>query len=268
MRIGFNFTRSEVLPIANKLLNDGHIDYYEILIDNFLHLDPHELLATIKCPVSFHIMRSRFLENGRESLSQMAEQIRYHAHILKPIYISDHLASFSCNGQNLSFLSEIDYRNRKVLIEKASWWQEQIGEKLFLENFPSILDGGFEAPEFFSDLRREVGTGLLFDISNAVCSEINCGASTESWISEANETRHFHVGSYEPSVSDPNVMIDTHGTEISVETLSFLSDLRSRLCHSETTITYERDRNVEYDSIVQDITRIRQQITLQKNAVK
>lgn len=60
MRIGFNFTRSEVLPIANKLLNDGHINYYEILIDNFLHLDPHELLATIKCPVAFHIMRSRF----------------------------------------------------------------------------------------------------------------------------------------------------------------------------------------------------------------
>lgn len=197
----------------------------------------------------------------------MAEQIRYHAHILKPIYISDHLASFSCNGQNLSFLSEIDYRNRKVLIEKVSWWQEQIGEKLFLENFPSILDGGFEAPEFFADLRSKVGAGLLFDISNAVCSEINCGASTESWVGEANETRHFHVGSYEPSVSDPNVMIDTHGTEISVETLNFLSELRSRLCHPETTITYERDRNVEYNSIVQDITRIRQQLTLEKSAV-
>ena len=266
MRIGFNFTRSEVLPITNKLLNDGHIDYCEILIDNFLHLDPHELLAAIKCPVAFHIMRSRFLENDRESLIWMAERIRYHAHILKPIYISDHLASFSCNGQNLSFLSEIDYRNREILLEKTSWWQEQVGEKLFLENFPSILDGGFEAPEFFSNLRRKTGAGLLFDISNAVCSEINCGASPESWIGEANETRHFHVGSYEPSVSDPNVMIDTHGTEISLETLKFLSKLKSRLCHPETTITYERDRNVEYDSIVQDIARIRQNLTLGKDA--
>lgn len=257
MRIGFNFTSAEGLPIVNKLLADNLIDYCEILIDNFLHLDPKDIKRNFDCPVAFHIMRSCFLESSYEYLSDIAQRINHHAQELNPIYISDHLAEFSINGRTLLFLSEIDYRKRKFIFDKILRWQEMLGRKIFLENYPSLLDGGREAPSFFKEMRHNTGAGILFDISNAVCAAHNCEYRNDLWIEEAQSTPHYHIAGYGPAISDDNLFLDTHAEEISTLTMQFFSKNKTLFSRDEATITYERDRNLDYESIARDIVKIR-----------
>ncbi|MFP2872753.1 methanobactin biosynthesis protein MbnB [Acetobacter tropicalis] len=257
MRIGFNFTSAEGLPIAKRLLADNLIDYCEILIDNFLHLDPKDIRNHFDCPIAFHIMRSCFLESSDKYLSDIAERIKYHARELNPIYVSDHLAEFSINGRLLHFISEIDYRKRMVIFNKIARWQEMLECQLFLENYPSLLDGGHEAPHFFSEMRHKTGAGLLFDISNAVCAAHNCEYSSDLWIEEARSTSHYHIAGYGPAISDDNLFLDTHAEEISSLTMQFFLENRDIFTRDNATVTYERDRNLDYESIARDIVKIK-----------
>lgn len=259
MRIGFNFTLGETLPLFQQLVAERHIDFVEVLIDNFFHVEPKQLAGAFDCPIGFHIMFSKFMESDKEFLESMARKIRAFMDEVNPLYVSDHMARFSHEGRTLFHLAEVDYAGEYNSVrEHVEWWQEKLGMRLYLENFPSIMDGGRGGPEFFARLTRETGCGVLFDISNAVVAQQNCGLSLDAWQEIMAATPHFHVAGYHHSFIEPHVTIDTHDQELSPETLAFLESGRSLFEKPGATMTYERDGNIEYDSIVADLDRLRQ----------
>nr|WP_255608889.1 hypothetical protein [Methylosinus sp. Sm6] len=67
MKIGFNFTLPGSLGMVQKMIKARQIDYVELLIDNFLHLPPQELIDAFDCPVGFHMMLSKYAENDLET---------------------------------------------------------------------------------------------------------------------------------------------------------------------------------------------------------
>ena len=70
----------------------GHADFCELLIDNFLHVDPAAMRADLgDTPVAFHVMNSRFLEQGPVPLEALAARLRELMAALHPLYVSDHL---------------------------------------------------------------------------------------------------------------------------------------------------------------------------------
>ncbi|WP_372394162.1 hypothetical protein [Azospirillum sp. HJ39] len=50
MKIGFNFTPGDMLPLVRSLPASGRIDYVELLIDNFLAVPEEELAAGLLLP--------------------------------------------------------------------------------------------------------------------------------------------------------------------------------------------------------------------------
>ena len=76
MKIGFNFTLGETLPLVRSLLASGRIDYVELLIDNFLAVPEEELAAGFDVPVGFHIMFSKFIETDEAALDSLASRLR------------------------------------------------------------------------------------------------------------------------------------------------------------------------------------------------
>ena len=66
MRLGFNFTLPDTYDMVRRMNAEGHIDYVELLIDNFLCVPPSEMAEAFPCPVGFHIMFSRFFESDLE----------------------------------------------------------------------------------------------------------------------------------------------------------------------------------------------------------
>jgi methanobactin biosynthesis cassette protein MbnB len=258
MRIGFNFTLGETHEMVRRMIDEKHIDYCEFLIDNFLHVPPADLAKSFDCPVGFHIMLSRFVESDSEFLDDMAKRLRVYIDALRPIYVSDHVARFVHHGRRLFHLGEIDYKSEYDRVRsRVERWQDLLGQRLYLENYPSIMDGGWDAPEFFERLTRDTGAGVLFDASNAVCAFRNCGAPLELWDGVISESRHFHVASYNFSIIDPHIVIDTHDGNLAEDTIEFLQRRRPAFEKPSATMTYERDVNIDYDSIVADLRKLR-----------
>ncbi len=258
MQIGFNFTLNGTLDMVQRMIKERQIDYCEILIDNFLYMPPHELLDAFDCPVAFHIMFSKFLESDDELLEKVAKRLRIFADALNPIYVSDHLLRFTHNGRCLYHLGEIDYvKEFDAVRERVERWQDLIGRRLYLENYPSIMEGGWDAPAFYRRLTQETGAGVLFDASNAICAKHNCGAPVDLWAEVIESTQHFHVAGYGTSYIEPHIIMDSHDREMAPDTLEFLSNMQPAFEKPGATITYERDFHFDYDSISADLQRLR-----------
>lgn len=258
MRIGFNFTLGDTAAMVRRLVAERRIDYVELLIDNFLPVPPDEIADAFGCPVGFHIMFSKFIENDEAALDSMARRLRVFIDRLKPLYVSDHVARFTHRDRQLYHLAEIDYvAEYDTVRRRVDWWQDRLGQCLFLENYPSIMDGGWDAPGFYERLCRDTGCGVLFDASNAVCAHLNCGVPLDAWSRIIADTPHFHVAGYNASILEPHIVLDTHDREMSAETLAFLSAERGNFDKSGATMTYERDFNLDEDSIAADLARLR-----------
>jgi uncharacterized protein len=258
MRIGFNFTLGATLDMVQRMVAKGQIDYCELLIDNFLHVPPAEISEAFNCPLAFHIMLSKFIETDVETLKDLAQRLRVYIDALNPIYVSDHVARFTHNGRHLYHLGEIDYRSDYDQVRrKTELWQSLLGQQLYLENYPSIMDGGWDAPEFHERLQAETGAGVLFDASNAVCALLNCAVPLDAWNNIIRTSPHFHVSSYRPSMIEPFITLDMHDGELSPETLAFLASQHAVFDKPGATITYERDDNLDEESIVADLETLR-----------
>lgn len=258
MQIGFNYTLGATYDMVRRMIDEKHIDYCELLIDNFLHVPPREIAEAFDCPVAFHIMLSKFIEKDRDALEEMAARLRALIDAAQPIYVSDHIIQFHHRGRRLYHLGEIDYRAAYDRVrERVELWQDMLGRRLFLENYPSIMDGGWDAPAFYERLTRETGAGVLFDASNAVCSFRNCGAPLELWNDVVASTPHFHVASYNFSIIEPHITLDTHDGTMAEDTIAFLKSKATQFDKPGATMTYERDINLDYESIVDDLQRLR-----------
>jgi hypothetical protein len=258
MKIGFNFTLPGTLGMVQQMIRERQIDYVELLIDNFLHVPPREIADAFDCPIGFHIMLSKFLESDVETLTKFGARIRTLKDALDPIYVSDHLLYFTHDGAQLFHLGEIDYIGKYDHVrERVELWQEMLGTRLYLENYPSIMDGAWDAPAFYERLTRETGAGVLFDASNAICAQHNTGAPVEQWKNVIEETRHFHVAGYGAAFIEPRIKADSHDRELADDTLEFLNRMRKSFDKPGATITLERDFDIEYDSLSVDLQRLR-----------
>ncbi|MBM3553042.1 MAG: methanobactin biosynthesis cassette protein MbnB [Alphaproteobacteria bacterium] len=258
MRLGFNFTLGDTYDLVQRLIAEGHIDYCEYLIDNFFCVDPDEIAKAFDCPIGLHVMYSRFLEADRPTLVDFAARLRDYIDATNAIYVSDHILRFTHEGRAFFHLGEIDYSTEYEFVrDKVLEWQEIVGQRIHFENYPSIMDGGLEAPTFFERLTKETGAGVLFDASNAVCAYRNCGTPLEAWRNVIAKAQHFHVAGYRNSMIEPFISLDTHADSLSPETVAFLENFRSVFDKPGATMTYERDQEIEYDDIVADLKLLR-----------
>lgn len=263
MKIGFNITDPESYRVARLLAAQGAIDFAEILIDNFTHLNPSLMAEQLHgLDISFHIMKSEFIHKDAAELQDYAEIVKEFSSALKPLYISDHLARFNIHTKVLPITAEINYDTEYSQVSRSvQQWQEMLQTKVLLENFPSRTGGVSSAQTaFFEKLISDTGCGLLFDLSNAVVAELNGGASLNQWLNLKHSCQHFHVAGYRTmgqTISEQWI-IDSHDTGISHETAAFTKDFFQDF--SGKSIVIERDANLDVEGIARDIQLIRQSV--------
>lgn len=260
MKIGINWTNGLHCKLVSNLLKNANINLCEILIDNFLHYDPYELKEYLgETPVSFHIMRSHFLERNINDLLQLASRIKIFSDVLQPLYISDHVAKFTYEGKNLPFTFEINYeQSYEQAVERVKFWQDCFGTVLYLENFPSQqAEFGRAQIDFFKRLINETEANILFDISNAIVAQHNCNVNPLDWLPILKKTNHFHLGSYSFTEGAIRIAIDTHDQPVSEDTLSYLRKIASVINSNKgATLIVERDHNLNLSEWINDVNKV------------
>jgi uncharacterized protein (UPF0276 family) len=259
MKFGANWTSPRHLPVVRALLQEGRISFCEVMIDNFIHIDPESLKNAFPgIPLAFHIMNSQFVRRDVAELKALATKLKAFIRELRPAYVSDHLADFSHGRRRYPFPQEIDYRgDRAAALGRVKLWQDMVGTQLLFENYPSILDGGRAQPEFLEGLLRESGAGLLLDLSNAVVAERNCGLALEAWTPLIKRAERFHAAGYRAADTVPPIIQDSHDCALSAETLDFLRRCKPLLDGRECSIVIERDADIAVESWSKDLADAR-----------
>lgn len=258
-KVGINWTGVRDLESLEFMVSENHIDFIEILIDNFLSCDVSSLLDVTKdTPCAFHIMNSRFLDNDINNLISMSKSINLLRKELNPIYISDHLGKFYYKDFTLPQMLEVDYAlDKNKALEKVSIWQDLLDCQLLLENYPSIFSQEVGQSDFFEELIKETNCGLLFDISNAIIAESNIGYSISNWDNLAKNTNHFHIAGYAPCGIEDVFLVDTHDCQISESGFNYTEYFLKNRQESKVTISVERDSNFNIAEWLSDIKKIR-----------
>ncbi|WP_047684998.1 MULTISPECIES: DUF692 family multinuclear iron-containing protein [Xenorhabdus] len=242
MKIGINWSGQRELPVFIEVLKKNHIDFVEIVIDNFLNTDSNSILKILdgrNC--AFHIMNSQFLHRPETQLLEITKLIKKLEKDLHPLYISDHIGIFFIENQATPQMLEINYEYHFDWIRsKVYLWQSLLETSLLLENYPSVIPQEHAQSSFYHRLVKETNCQLLFDISNAVVAEKNKCELKESWLPLLSNTRHYHIAGFEPcSIGD--FFRDTHASCIDLETKKFLENIIQS--NNIETISVERDDN-------------------------
>jgi uncharacterized protein (UPF0276 family) len=233
------------------------LPFIEILWDNFLHLEPADILRLVHPladRVALHIMWSRFLELEEAALASYLHTLNRHIRTLDPIYVSDHLCRFRERGFPLSIPLEVVPYKPQAIKGRVLRYQDAIGRSVLFENYASTESHGREQPQFLRWLMRETDCGLLFDVSNARAAQLNGIALVSDWSPLLAGTHtHGHVGSYKYR-DDTQLYHDTHDSPISDDVIRDLTTLKS--INALGTLCYERDHFIQEQALLMDLQRL------------
>lgn len=216
MLFGINCTAPQTLPFIRILFDQGKIDFCELMVDNFIHLPPHEIKRVLpKVPLAFHIVASYFLEKPLRELEKLANHLRNWLNAFNPLYVSDHLLPIEHRKHYRNLTEEPDYSTTHHLETRLTIWQQLLERKLLIENNASLSTHGKNQAFAYSDLLQKTGAALLFDFSNAYVAEYNRILSFSAWHEMIQKTKHFHVSGFRLRKHHQKAYaIDTHDCEI------------------------------------------------------
>jgi len=146
-----------------------------------------------------------------------------------PLRVSDH-ASFARLGSGLhaNDLLPISFSEESLalMVAHVQQVQERLGRQILVENLSAYLawdDDALVEPEFFNELTRRSGCGLLLDVNNLVVNARNRGADRTAAAAEAcawiDALRPGSVGEIHLAghAELPGLVIDDHGSRVSAE---------------------------------------------------
>lgn len=151
---------------------------------------------------------------------------------IEPARVSDH-ASFArvampgevVHANDLLPIA-FDDASLAVMVEHVQRVQERLGRQILVENLSAYVGWAgdtFAEPEFFNELTRRCGCGLLLDVNNLVVNAKNGGAdadrAAEQAIAWVGALRHGSVGEIHLAghAELPGIVIDDHGSRVSAE---------------------------------------------------
>jgi len=240
MLVGVNATSPATFARCDELWERGDVDYIELMLDNFVHLDPEMILERLAGrAVAIHIMSSMFLHKDAAEMESLARTFCRITDRIDPLYISDHLGLHELEGSRVPEMIDVDYTDR-TLLDRCAAWQDALGRQLYLENYASQDATEGSQVAFFEELERRTGVRVLLDVSNAVIAELNGGCKASSWVTADVRIDACHISGFRASDEDPSLFVDTHDVRIDPRSWELLDDL-VKAGREPHTLTAERD---------------------------
>lgn len=134
-----------------------------------------------------------------------------------------------------------------ILVRNVQQVQERLKRPILVENLSAYLhwaDDRIAEPEFFNELARRSGCGILLDVNNLVVNALNAGgdavASTCRWVDAIDPAAvaEIHLAGYNDSGS---LVIDDHGSRVHEPVWAAFDYTIRRLGPRSTLIEWDTD---------------------------
>ncbi len=197
------------------------VPWFELLSDNHMADGGLPVIRAEKIrqdyPITLHGV-GMSLGSADPLNMQYLQRLKILAERLEPVYVSDHLAWVSINGQYTHDLLPLPYNRHtlKHVCERIEQVQEFLGRTLLVENPSSYLtfeDSDMSEWEFINEMAQTTGCELLIDINNIYVSAVNHDFDPYQYIKAlpANKVKEIHLAGYEKM---DNYLFDTHGYQV------------------------------------------------------
>lgn len=136
----------------------------------------------------------------------------------EPLLVSEHLCWSSFGGRHANDLLPLPHSREALdhVVPRIARVQERLRRRVLVENVSTYVQPSGEMPEceFFAEVARRSGCGLLLDVSNVWVNAANHGFDPHAYVAAipAALVGQYHLGGFEPAAA---ALVDTHGTRVS-----------------------------------------------------
>lgn len=197
-------------------------------------------LGADRCPDASHLVK----------LKRIADRI-------EPVLISEHLAWSAWRGHYYPNLLPFPLTNYSLIrvAENINKVQDTLRRRIAIENPAHYLELGMHdwaELDFFIELIRRTGCGLLLDVNNAYISAHNLDFDPSTYLDAvpADAVMEIHLAGYDTEQCGAHsILIDSHGAAVSESVWQLYERLVRRIGSRPTLI--ERDDNIpKFDTLL------------------
>jgi len=187
---------------------------------------------------------------------------------VQPRFVSDH-ASFARVGSGLNagdlLPIAFDETSLATMVSHVQQVQERLARPILVENISAYLGWAGDAlaePEFFNELTRRSGCGLLLDVNNLVVNARNEGADVVTaaqracaWIDALRPgiVGEIHLAGH---AELPDICIDDHGSRVHAQVWRVYAHAIARLGRVPGVIEWDTDVP-ELDVLLDEVALMR-----------
>ena len=179
----------------------------------------------------------------------------------QPVFVSDHLCWTGVHGINLHDLLPIPYTREALahVVARVQHVQDTLKRPIALENVSTYVQFDHsEMPEweFLSELTRQTGCWLVFDVNNVFVSAFNHDYDPNTFIDgiPADRVVQFHLAGHEHNMTH---IIDTHDAMVCPQVWD-LYRAAVRRFGAVSTIIERDDKIPPLDEMVAELQKARQ----------
>lgn len=166
----------------------------------------------------------------------------------QPALISEHL-SWSSKGQRyFNDLLPVPYTDESLSLfcDRVNQVQDFLGRNILIENPTAYL--AFKSShltewDFLNALHQRTQCGLLLDLNNIYVNSVNLGLDVQAYLQQIDLSAvgEIHLAGFtRKTLENGEILIDTHGSEVSEPVWQLFRQLRER-CQAPALIEWDTD---------------------------
>jgi hypothetical protein len=239
------------------------LDWFEVVSDNFLGVGGarRAMLDRLRAdhPILLHGVSLSIA--GSDPLDgEYLRGLRALCDRVQPEFASDHLCWTALGGRQSHDLLPVALRERVLehVCARVAHVQETLGRRLTLENasvYVAFRGDEMSEAEFFRELCRRSGCGMLLDVNNLYVNAQNLGIDPLHYLAELprESVDYMHLAGHAVLA---DVRIDTHDADVPASVWD-LFDVAARL-FPDAGVIVERDDNLPaFAELCQEVTLAR-----------
>ncbi len=225
------------------------LGWFEVVSENFLALGGprRAMLERLRAahPIALHGVSLSIA--GSDPLDDdYLRGLRALADEIAPLFVSDHLCWTTLGGKTSHDLLPVALTSPVLahVVARVARVQEALGRRILLENatcYVAFACDELGEAEFFAELCRQSGCGMLLDVNNLYVGARNLGLNAAHYLVTLprESVGYLHVAGHAVL---PDVRIDTHGEAVPVEVWALYEAAVRRFPAAHVVI--ERDENL------------------------